>query len=178
MPRIWTENVPVEAVPVDVRVSVLVVLVLLGPKDAVTPAGKPEADKLTLPVKPFWGVTATVEVTVAPRPMLKEFGERERAKFGAGITVRDTAVTCAKLPDVPLMVTAKVPRVAVLLAVNVSALVAVVLLGMNVALTPLGKPDAESVTALLKPLSRFTVMVVTTFVVRLTLKLLGAAESV
>jgi len=48
-----TVNVPVDAVPPAVRVSVLVLVVLLGLKDAVTPVGRPEADKLTLALKPF-----------------------------------------------------------------------------------------------------------------------------
>jgi hypothetical protein len=42
----------VVAVVLAVSVNVLVLVVLVGLKDAVTPLGKPEADKLTLPVKP------------------------------------------------------------------------------------------------------------------------------
>jgi len=44
---------PVVAVPLAVSVNVLAPVVLLGLNDAVTPAGNPEADKLTLPLKPF-----------------------------------------------------------------------------------------------------------------------------
>lgn len=53
VPVMVTVNVPVVAVPPAVRVSVLVLVVLLGLKDAVTPVGRPEADKLTLALKPF-----------------------------------------------------------------------------------------------------------------------------
>ena len=53
VPRIRTENVPVDAVPLAVRVRVLAPEVLPGLKDALTPRGKPEADKFTLPAKPF-----------------------------------------------------------------------------------------------------------------------------
>jgi hypothetical protein len=53
MPLIRIENVPVAALFFADKVSVLVVVVLPGLKDAVTPRGKPEADKLTVPVKPF-----------------------------------------------------------------------------------------------------------------------------
>ena len=53
VPVMVTVNVPVDAVPPAVRVSVLVLVVLLGLKDAVTPVGRPEADKLTLALKPF-----------------------------------------------------------------------------------------------------------------------------
>ena len=53
VPWITIENVPVVALlPAD-KVSVLVLVVLLGLKDAVTLRGRPEADKLTLPAKPF-----------------------------------------------------------------------------------------------------------------------------
>jgi hypothetical protein len=44
---------PDVAVPLAVSVNVLVLAVLLGLNDAVTPLGVPDADKLTLPVKPF-----------------------------------------------------------------------------------------------------------------------------
>ena len=36
-----------------VRVSMLPKVVGLGEKDAVTPLGRPTADRVTLPVKPF-----------------------------------------------------------------------------------------------------------------------------
>jgi hypothetical protein len=81
-PWITIENVPIGALLAADKVSVLVAVVLLGLKDAVTPRGRPEADKLTLPAKPFCGVTVIVDVTFAPRARLNEFGEAERAKFG------------------------------------------------------------------------------------------------
>ena len=61
-----TVAVPVVAVPLAVSVKVLVFVVLGGLNDAVTPLGKPEADRLTLPLKPFCGVTAMVLVPEAP----------------------------------------------------------------------------------------------------------------
>lgn len=53
------------AVPFAVKVSVLVVAAFVGLKDAVTPLGKPEADKLTLLLKPFCGATVIVLVPLA-----------------------------------------------------------------------------------------------------------------
>jgi hypothetical protein len=57
---------PVVAVPLAVSVKVLVLAVLLGLNDAVTPVGRPDADKLTLLLKPFCGVTVMVLVPVVP----------------------------------------------------------------------------------------------------------------
>jgi hypothetical protein len=43
-----------------------VLAVLLGLNDALTPAGRPDTDKLTFPLKPFCGVTVTLLVPLAP----------------------------------------------------------------------------------------------------------------
>ena len=66
------------------NVSVLVVVVLAGLKEAVTPFGKPEADKLTELLKPFNAFTVIVLVTVFPRPTFNVFGDAERPKSDAG----------------------------------------------------------------------------------------------
>jgi hypothetical protein len=176
VPRIRTENVPVDAVLLADRVSVLVPWVLLGLKAAVTPRGKPEADNLTLPAKPFCEVTVMVDVTAAPRARLNEFGDAERVKLGGGVTVKATVVMCDKLPAAPVIVTVTVPRTAVLLAVNVTVLVPVVLPGLNAAVTPLGRPEALRLTLLLKPFSGLTAMVLVPFVPRATVRVLGEAE--
>ena len=55
-------------------------------------------------------------------------------------------------PTLPVMVTVAVPVAAVLLAVSVNVLVPVVLAGLNDAVTPLGRPDADKLTLPLKPL--------------------------
>ncbi len=81
-----TVTVPVAAVLLAVSVNVLVLAVLLGLNDAVTPLGRPDADKLTLPLKPFWGVTVIVLVPLAPCTIVKLLGEAETAKFGGGAT--------------------------------------------------------------------------------------------
>ena len=60
-PWITIENVPIDALLVADRVSVLVAVVAPGLKDAVTPRGSPEADKLTLAAKAFCGVTVIMD---------------------------------------------------------------------------------------------------------------------
>ena len=67
----WTVTVagPVVAEALAVRVKVLVVLVLAGLNDAVTPLGRGvlgEIDRATLPVKPLIGFTVIVLVPLLP----------------------------------------------------------------------------------------------------------------
>lgn len=73
-------NVPRVALPLAVRVSTLVDVVVEGLKLAVTPEGSPEAERLTDPVKPFSGVTVMVLVLLRPRRMLSVLGEAESEK--------------------------------------------------------------------------------------------------
>ena len=57
---------PSVAVLDAVRVRVLLVVALAGLKDAVTPAGRPEAERATDPAKLLSGVTVMVLVPLAP----------------------------------------------------------------------------------------------------------------
>src|SRR5579863_8244278 len=68
-------------------------------------------------------------------------------------------VLAVVVPLVPPMVTMAVPAVAELLAVNVITLLPVVGLVPNVAVTPLGRPEADNVTAPVKPPVSDTVIV-------------------
>jgi len=172
-----TVTVPVAAMLLAVSVNVLVPAVLPGLNDAVTPLGRPDADKLTLLLKPFCGVTVMVLVPVVPCASVKLFGEAEKAKFGGAFTVREIVVVLVKLPDVPVTVTVTVPVVAMLLAVSVNVLVPAVLLGLKDAVTPLGRPDADKLTLLLKPFSGVTVMVLAPLAPCTIVKLLGEAET-
>src|SRR2546422_1722 len=74
------------AVPLAVSVNVLVLAVLLGLNEAVAPLGSPDVDKLTLPLKPFCGVTVMVLAPLAPCAIVTLLGEVEREKFGGGAT--------------------------------------------------------------------------------------------
>jgi hypothetical protein len=78
VPETVTVTVPVAAVLLAVRVSMLVLVMLLGLKDAVTPLGKPDADKLTLPLKPPCGVTVMVLMALVHWTTLRLLGEAER----------------------------------------------------------------------------------------------------
>ena len=77
-PATITVTVPVAAVLLAVSVNVLVFAVVLGLNDAVTPLGRPVADKLTLLLKPFCGVIVIVLVPLAPCPIVKLLGDAER----------------------------------------------------------------------------------------------------
>lgn len=146
VPVMVTLKLPVGAVLVAASVKTLVPVVLAGEKEALTPLGMPEALKLTLPVKPYSGVTVIVLVALAACWKLKLVGEAERAKFGGAFTVRLISVAFVRLPDVPETVRITVPVVAVLLAVSVKVLLVDVALGAKAALTPEGKPEALKLT--------------------------------
>lgn len=178
VPLIRIVNVPLVALLFADSVKVLAPVVLLGLKEAVTPRGSPAAVKLTVPANPFSGVMLIADGTLPPRARLNEFGEAEIAKFGGATTVSETEVLCDNPLELPLIVIEKVPRVAVLLAVNVSVLAPVVLVGLKPAVTPLGRPVADRLTLPLNPFSGFTLIVLVLFVPWTTLRLLGEAESV
>lgn len=92
-------------------------------------------------------------VPLPPWVMVTEEGEAPMVKFAlaAELTVSAMVVLALSVPEVPVMVTVAVPVVAELLAVRVSRLVPVVGFVPNVAVTPLGRPDADSVTLPVNP---------------------------
>ena len=180
VPVTVTATVPVVAVLLAVSVSVLVLVALAGLNDALTPLGRPAAAKLTLPVKPFCGVTVTVLVPLAPCTTVRLPGEADSVKFGTGaaLTVRETVVVLLKLPEVPVTVNVAAPGVAVPLAVSVNVLVLVVLAGLNDAVTPLGRPAAAKLTLPVNPFCGATVIVLVPLVPCTIVTLAGDADSV
>ena len=94
VPVMVTVAVPVAEVALAVKVRALVEVVGFVPKLAVTPEGKPDADRLTLPVKPPEGVTEIVLFPLLPWAMVTLEGEAEREKLGlaADFTVREIVV--------------------------------------------------------------------------------------
>ena len=83
-----TVELPVAAVVLAVNVSVLVLVAGFGLNDAVTPVGRPDAARVTVPVNPFVGVTLMVLVPLAPCATVTEEGEAERLKSGVAAGVR------------------------------------------------------------------------------------------
>lgn len=83
-----------------------------------------------------------------------------------------------KLPDVPVIVNAVAPTVAEPLAVKVSTVLPLAGLGLNEAVTPLGRPEAEKVTLPLNPSSGLMVMVVVTWLPCVTLTVFGEGDKV
>jgi hypothetical protein len=177
VPVMVTVTDPVEAVLLAASVNMLVLVVPVGLKDAVTPLGRPVADKLTLLLKPPLGETVSVLVPLAPCMKLRLFGDAERVKLPAGFTRRVMVVWRVKLPDVPITDRGSVPIVAVPLAVSVNTLVLAVLVGLKDAVTPLGRPDTDKLRFPVKPFSGVTVIVEEALAPCVIVKLLGEAES-
>src|SRR5262249_19697994 len=108
-------------------------------------------------------------------------GEADNVKSGvaAALTVRLNVVERARPPPVPLTVTFTVPVVAALEADKVSVLlVPVAEAGLNVAVTPPGKPVALNATLLVNPPLRVMVIVLAPLAPRLTVRLDGEADNV
>ena len=86
-----TLEVPAVAMLLAANVSVLVPVVLVGLKVAVTPLGRPEAIRATLPAKLFSFETEMVLVPLRPCVIARVVGEAERLKSGvaeaAGVSV-------------------------------------------------------------------------------------------
>jgi len=82
VPVMVTVAFPVVAVLLAVRVSVLVELVGFALNAAVTPLGRPEAARVTLPENPPRSVTVIVLVPLLPWVMVRLLGEEARVKLG------------------------------------------------------------------------------------------------
>ena len=81
------------------------------------------------------------------------------------------------VPEVPVIVTVKVPVVALLLAASVTTLLEVVGLVPNVAVTPEGRPDADNFTLPVNPPEGATVIVLFPLLPWVTVRLAGEADS-
>lgn len=166
-----TVEVPTIAELAAVRVSVLTPVELTALKDAVTPAGRPDAARETAPLKPFWGVIVTLVAKDAPCATLTVDGAAAMVNDGDCVTVIPIRVVPLMLPEVPAMVMVDVPAAAEMPAVRVRMLEVMALAGLKEAVTPVGNPKAARFTALVKPCCALMVMV-------LALLAPGASETV
>ena len=82
VPVIFTVADPVVAVLLAVSVSTLVPVVGFVPNAAVTPLGRPDAARVTLPVNPPTSVTVIVLLPLPPCVIVRLLGESERVKLG------------------------------------------------------------------------------------------------
>jgi hypothetical protein len=102
-PVMVTLVVPMAALLLAVKVTVLVLLVLAGLNEAVTPLGRPDAEKLTALENPLWGITVIVLVAVPLRVMVMLLGDEEREKPGAGPLAGQLATKLAAFKEpIPL----------------------------------------------------------------------------
>jgi hypothetical protein len=104
IPFTVTVLVPVVAVLLADNVNALVVVVLEGLKLAVTPEGNPEADKLTLLLKPLTGLTVMVLTALVPCTTVKLLGDADSEKLGGALMMSVTVVLCNRPPLVPVTV--------------------------------------------------------------------------
>jgi hypothetical protein len=105
VPVMVTKASSVGIEPFAVSVSTLVLVVEAGANDAVSPLGRLDAVKLTVPVKPAMGATVIVDVREKPACNPPELTDELMVKFGSALTVRDTIVVAVSVPEVPVMVT-------------------------------------------------------------------------
>jgi hypothetical protein len=119
-----------------------------------------------------------VEDCTPPITLVGSRVSEETVGRGGGVTVRVIVVVCVKVPDVPVMVTVTVPVVAALLASRINVLVVVVGLGLNDAVTPLGRPEADKLTLSPKPFCGVAVIVHVPMLLCAIVKLAGDAERV
>src|SRR5579872_900858 len=180
--------VPVVSVLLAVKVRVELPLpgaaMEAGLKLAVTPAGRPDADKETAELKPPLTVVEIVLLPEVPCVTDKLAGDAPIVKSGvaAATMVRAIVAVSVMPPPVAVMVTFAVPVVAVALAVNVRVELplpgAAMDAGLKAAVTPDGKPETVSETAELNPPLTVVEMVLLPEVPCVTDRLVGDALSV
>jgi hypothetical protein len=128
----------------------------VGENEAVTPLGRPETLRLTLPVRPSDIRVLTMIVPDIPWPMLR-LPVLVSSSPGA-LIVREAVVLAVTPPDVPVMVMRVVPGVALALTETLREASLVVGLPVKVAVTPLGNPETAKATDPVNPYLGTTVM--------------------
>jgi hypothetical protein len=162
VPVIVIVDVPVAAVLAAVSVRVPLEVDGLEVQAAVTPAGSPEAARVTEPLNGLTSVMLMVSGLLEPaasESVAAEGVSKKLPAVGAAVTVSAMVVDAVSEPEVPLMVIVLVPVAAVLATVNISPLVPVVGLASSAAVTPVGRPETARVTEPVNPLTLNTLMV-------------------
>jgi len=134
-----TVSFNVEAVPLVTE---------LGWKDAVTPEGKPDAERAMVCGLPDTSEEAMAMFDECSRLIVKldTLAEIEKSLAAGALTVTCRVVEWLPLEAIPLTVSKNDPGVAVEIAetVKVEDDPLVIELGLNVAVTPVGRPVADS----------------------------------
>jgi hypothetical protein len=153
VPVIVIEESPKATALVAVSVSVEVFpVVLLGLKLAVTPEGSPVTLIAIEPLNPELRASVTSMALLAPGTSTCGLGLATTAKLPVGCTVTVTKRLRTNTPSTAVIWTLKLPSgVPVLVVTVIVEEPAVVLLGLNPILTPLGGVDALSVTGVESP---------------------------
>jgi len=149
-----------------------------GLKVPVTPVGRPETASVTAPENPYCGTVVTRAYPDAPCGTLSFAGEALSVNVGGGVTVSASVVFAEMLPDVPVTVMVVVPAVTGFAAISVSVPAPFARFAENVAVMPVGSPEAAMVTAPLKPFSGVTAIAVAALPPGPTEMLAGVAEMV
>jgi len=136
----------------------------VGLKLTVTPLGWPEADKAIAESNPPETAVVIVDVPLEPGARETEVGVAERVKLPGGATIKLKVAVCVMpLPD-PLTVMVYVPGVIVegtsKVRVESPEPGAGEVTGLKVAVTPVGRPEADHVIAASNPPERTAATVV------------------
>jgi hypothetical protein len=151
--------VPATVDAATAKVATLEVVDEVGLNVAVTPVGIPEAANVTLPVNGLTSVTVMVSVPLAPGATDRVAAEGLSVKLPLLVTVSETEVVALSVPEVPVMVIGYVPGTVVEATASVTTLEVADEAGLNVAVTPVGIPEAANVTLPTNGLESVTVMV-------------------
>lgn len=136
-----------------VKVDELAPVMEVGLNIAVAPVGKPLTLKTTAELKLHRAVVVAVQAVALPCTTVCDAGAAAIVKSGVPFTTRVTVVPWTRLPFVPAIVSVYVPGavVAAVDTVSVDDPLALIDVGLNVPVAPVGKPLTLRAMAELKP---------------------------
>jgi hypothetical protein len=146
VPAMVIGYVPATVDAATANVTTLEVVDEAGLNVAVTPVGRPDAAKVTLPANGLTSVTVIVSVPLAPGATVRLVGEAERLKLPRPVTVSEMEVVALSVPEVPVIVIGYVPATVVAATANVTTLELADEVGLNEVVTPVGMPEAANDT--------------------------------